>query len=145
MQFYLFYYCILLTADPLDSPLSSAKDYTSPLPKDSPTVRRLFRPDEANSKDLSKDVLEPAAKRSKPNQDKMSLTPATQSSLSSPLPSSSLPSGSVLLSPGKPTGSTSPKRTTSLGLFYRKVYVLAYLRLKDLCERLNIASDVMQK
>ena len=38
-----------------------------------------------------------------------------------------------------------PKRTGSLALFYRKVYQLAYIRIRDLCDRLELGPDTMQK
>lgn len=38
-----------------------------------------------------------------------------------------------------------PKKTGSLALFYRKVYQLASIRIKDLCERLGHDSDFVQK
>ena len=38
-----------------------------------------------------------------------------------------------------------PKRTGSLALFYRKVYQLASIRIKDLCERLGHDNDFVQK
>lgn len=41
--------------------------------------------------------------------------------------------------------SPKPKRTGSLALFYRKMYQLAFIRIKDLCERLGLPSDFTQK
>lgn len=38
-----------------------------------------------------------------------------------------------------------PKRSGSLALFYRRLYQLAYMRIKDLCERLGLAQDIQQK
>ena len=38
-----------------------------------------------------------------------------------------------------------PKRTGSLALFYRKMYQLAYIRIRDLCERLELDTDFVQK
>lgn len=48
---------------------------------------------------------------------------------------------------GATPGSTSPrpKRTGSLALFYRKMYQLAFIRIKDLCERLGLPNDFTQK
>uniref|UniRef100_A0A1X7TCS2 Retinoblastoma-associated protein B-box domain-containing protein n=1 Tax=Amphimedon queenslandica TaxID=400682 RepID=A0A1X7TCS2_AMPQE len=40
---------------------------------------------------------------------------------------------------------SSPKKTGSLSLFYRKVYQMSYLRIKDLCERLRLEHDTIQK
>ena len=37
------------------------------------------------------------------------------------------------------------RRTTPLALFYRKVYNLAYLRIKDLCERLDQPPEFIQR
>ena len=76
-----------------------------------------------------------------------------------------IPSVSVIPSPGKTplqtvpsplfstpstltTSSSSPprpKKTGSLALFYRKVYMMAHLRIKDLCERLDQTLDFQQK
>lgn len=47
-----------------------------------------------------------------------------------------------------PSGSATsprPKRTGSLALFYRKMYQLAFIRIKDLCERLSQNQDFIQK
>ena len=38
-----------------------------------------------------------------------------------------------------------PKKTGSLALFYRKVYMTGHLRIKDLCERLDQSVDFHQK
>ena len=38
-----------------------------------------------------------------------------------------------------------PKRSGSLALFYRKVYQLAFVRIKDLCERLALPCETQQK
>ena len=38
-----------------------------------------------------------------------------------------------------------PRRGGSLALFYRKVYPLAFIRIKDLCDRLGFERDAMQK
>ncbi len=38
-----------------------------------------------------------------------------------------------------------PKRTGSLALFYRKTYQLAFIRIKDLCERLALPQEFIQK
>ena len=46
--------------------------------------------------------------------------------------------------PQTPGGPTGPRKTGSLALFYRKVYQLAYIRIKDLCERLGISQDILQ-
>ena len=48
--------------------------------------------------------------------------------------------------PGSLVGSVArPKRTGSLALFYRKMYQLAYIRIRDLCERLELDNDFVQK
>ena len=52
--------------------------------------------------------------------------------------------GQVGASPGGTT-SPRPKRTGSLALFYRKTYQLAYIRIKDLCERLDKTTEFIQK
>ncbi len=43
------------------------------------------------------------------------------------------------------SASPRPKRTGSLALFYRKMYQLASIRIKDLCERLNLPESFVQK
>ena len=79
--------------------------------------------------------------------------------LSPPIPSVSItPSPSPAKTPlqGSPHLSTPstltamssplrPKKTGSLALFYRKVYLMAHLRIKDLCERLDQNMDFQQK
>lgn len=52
--------------------------------------------------------------------------------------------GQGVMTPG-PATSPRPKRTGSLALFYRKAYQLAYIRIKDLCERLGQTPDFTQK
>ncbi|XP_004698311.1 retinoblastoma-like protein 1 [Echinops telfairi] len=44
-----------------------------------------------------------------------------------------------------PTGTCKPKRTGSLALFYRKVYHLASVRLRDLCLKLDISNELRRK
>lgn len=50
-----------------------------------------------------------------------------------------------LATPSSSSLSPRPKRTGSLALFYRKTYQLASIRIKDLCERLNLPPDFVQK
>ncbi|XP_006881567.1 PREDICTED: retinoblastoma-like protein 1 [Elephantulus edwardii] len=44
-----------------------------------------------------------------------------------------------------PGGVNKPKRTGSLALFYRKVYHLASVRLRDLCLKLDISNELRRK
>ncbi|XP_036178245.1 retinoblastoma-like protein 1 isoform X1 [Myotis myotis] len=44
-----------------------------------------------------------------------------------------------------PTGISRPKRTGSLALFYRKVYHLASVRLRDLCLKLDVSNELRRK
>nr|XP_023405991.1 retinoblastoma-like protein 1 isoform X2 [Loxodonta africana] len=44
-----------------------------------------------------------------------------------------------------PTGISKPKKTGSLALFYRKVYHLASVRLRDLCLKLDISNELRRK
>lgn len=90
-----------------------------------------------------------------------SSAPSTAIPLSPPIPTVSItPSpaktpkqlGSAhshMSTPSTLTGSTSspprPKKTGSLALFYRKVYLMAHLRIKDLCERLDQSQGFHQK
>ncbi|KAM7401570.1 hypothetical protein PAMP_016876 [Pampus punctatissimus] len=43
------------------------------------------------------------------------------------------------------TGNSRPRRTGSLALFFRKVYHLASVRLRDLCVKLDVASELRGK
>ncbi|XP_028637857.1 retinoblastoma-like protein 1 [Grammomys surdaster] len=43
------------------------------------------------------------------------------------------------------TGISKPKRTGSLALFYRKVYHLASVRLRDLCLKLDVSNELRRK
>lgn len=43
------------------------------------------------------------------------------------------------------TGVSKPKRTGSLALFYRKVYHLASVRLRDLCLKLDVSNELRRK
>ena len=56
----------------------------------------------------------------------------------------------LTMTPGTPgslvvASAARPKRTGSLALFYRKMYQLAYIRIRDLCERLELDTDFVQK
>ncbi|XP_063816256.1 retinoblastoma-like protein 1 isoform X2 [Pseudophryne corroboree] len=44
-----------------------------------------------------------------------------------------------------PTLASKPKRTGSLGLFFRKMYHLASVRLRDLCLKLDLSNDLRRK
>ncbi|NXA41534.1 RBL1 protein, partial [Eudromia elegans] len=44
-----------------------------------------------------------------------------------------------------PLSGSKPKRTGSLALFYRKVYHLASVRLRDLCLKLDVSNDLRRK
>ncbi|XP_018426159.1 PREDICTED: retinoblastoma-like protein 1 isoform X1 [Nanorana parkeri] len=44
-----------------------------------------------------------------------------------------------------PTSASKPKRTGSLALFFRKVYHLASVRLRDLCLKLDLSNDLRRK
>ncbi|NWH55975.1 RBL1 protein, partial [Geococcyx californianus] len=44
-----------------------------------------------------------------------------------------------------PSSASKPKRTGSLALFYRKVYHLASVRLRDLCLKLDVSNDLRRK
>ncbi|KAM3922755.1 retinoblastoma-like protein 1 isoform 1-T1 [Leptodactylus fuscus] len=44
-----------------------------------------------------------------------------------------------------PTSANKPKRTGSLALFFRKVYHLASVRLRDLCLKLDLSNDLRRK
>ncbi|KAM4622826.1 retinoblastoma-like protein 1 [Discoglossus pictus] len=46
---------------------------------------------------------------------------------------------------GYPTSAGKPKRTGSLALFFRKVYHLASVRLRDLCLKLDVSNDLRRK
>lgn len=69
--------------------------------------------------------------------------------ISPPIPSITV----ALTTPLRQSGNTprtnitspKPKRTGSLALFYRKTYQLAFIRIKDLCERLELPGDFTQK
>ncbi|XP_060926191.1 retinoblastoma-like protein 1 [Limanda limanda] len=63
------------------------------------------------------------------------LLTASPSRISAPLPTTSDPQA----------GSGRPRRTGSLALFFRKAYHLASVRLRDLCARLDISSELRGK
>ncbi|XP_042545829.1 retinoblastoma-like protein 2 isoform X1 [Dipodomys spectabilis] len=44
-----------------------------------------------------------------------------------------------------PNGSVRPRKTSSLSLFFRKVYHLAGVRLRDLCAKLDISDELRKK
>ncbi|XP_077315310.1 retinoblastoma-like protein 1 isoform X1 [Lithobates pipiens] len=46
---------------------------------------------------------------------------------------------------GCPSSASKPKRTGSLALFFRKVYHLASVRLRDLCLKLDLSNDLRRK
>ncbi|XP_036201868.1 retinoblastoma-like protein 2 isoform X3 [Myotis myotis] len=47
--------------------------------------------------------------------------------------------------PPLPSGSGRPRKTSSLSLFFRKVYHLAGVRLRDLCAKLDISDELRKK
>ena len=65
--------------------------------------------------------------------------------LSTPIPSFTISPSPGKPAPSTPGGATRPKRTGSLALFYRKMYQLAYIRIRDLCERLTLTGDFIHK
>jgi len=83
-----------------------------------------------------------------------SLLSTAQSSRAPPSPMKPSSSGIGLLtttthSPMKPSGilgsASKPRRTNSLGLFFRKVYHLAHLRLDNLCTSLQVDDEVKRR
>lgn len=48
-------------------------------------------------------------------------------------------------SPENNSGKRKPNRAGSLGIFYRKFYKLAYLRIKELCKELKLSDDEILK
>ena len=68
-------------------------------------------------------------------------TPTTKQSQTPQKQGATTPSATAPKSSSPPR----PKRTGSVALFYRKVYQMAFLRIKDLCERLALREDILQK
>ncbi|MEE6506624.1 hypothetical protein FKM82_007763 [Ascaphus truei] len=67
-----------------------------------------------------------------------------------PLTAQALISPSPKRQPGRahevgPSSASKPKRTGSLALFFRKVYHLASVRLRDLCVKLDVSNDLRRK
>ncbi|XP_034390947.1 retinoblastoma-like protein 2 isoform X2 [Cyclopterus lumpus] len=69
---------------------------------------------------------------------------ATLQSLSTQTLTGTLAVQSAVTKPAKPAA-VSPLRKGSLSLFFRKVYHLASVRLRDLCSKLDISSDLRRK
>uniref|UniRef100_A0A3P9H6F5 Retinoblastoma-like protein 1 n=1 Tax=Oryzias latipes TaxID=8090 RepID=A0A3P9H6F5_ORYLA len=59
--------------------------------------------------------------------------------------SPSRPAAAVAMTTEPHTGSGRPRRTGSLALFFRKVYHLASVRLRDLCMKLDVSSELRGK
>lgn len=78
-----------------------------------------------------------------------SLPTITVTCSSTPSKQSHTPQKVVVTTPAGVTPKISspprPRRTGSVALFYRKVYQMAFLRIKDLCERLTLREDILQK
>ncbi|XP_014300989.1 retinoblastoma-like protein 2 isoform X1 [Myotis lucifugus] len=55
------------------------------------------------------------------------------------------PGGQQKQGPSLPSGSGRPRKTSSLSLFFRKVYHLAGVRLRDLCAKLDISDELRKK
>ncbi|KAM9068880.1 retinoblastoma-like protein 1 isoform X4 [Sarcophilus harrisii] len=68
--------------------------------------------------------------------------PITSQSLSCTSPKQTYATKSLEM---QQAGVSRPKRTGSLALFYRKVYHLASVRLRDLCLKLDISNDLRRK
>lgn len=120
--------------DTIGSPLSARDRYASPVPRDSVAVRRLFEPKKEPEPPMAVEQTRVADHSSpNPSEEKKPLPEQTQAGV---------PPSAAFVTPKKPG---SQKRMGSLELFYRKVYFLAYIRLKDLCERLSISEDSLKK
>ncbi|KAM8946067.1 retinoblastoma-like protein 1 isoform 2-T2 [Pelodytes ibericus] len=73
-----------------------------------------------------------------------------ENGLQIPLTAQALISPSTKLQLGRaqetfPTSTGKPKKTGSLALFFRKVYHLASVRLRDLCLKLDVSNDLRRK
>ncbi|CAH3171006.1 unnamed protein product [Porites lobata] len=71
------------------------------------------------------------------------LTPST--SMVSPTSSPVRPSSAPTTPKMKGTTPTKPRKTGSLAIFFRKLYHLASVRLRDLCTKLDVNEDLRQK
>ena len=94
-------------------------------------------------------LLSPGALRQAAAASNISLSPPMPSVTITPSPSplKTPQRGSLPATPNTAPQSTPPrpKKTGSLALFYRKLYQLAFIRIRDLCDRLGLDKDVMQK
>jgi hypothetical protein len=73
---------------------------------------------------------------------------AGQSLLASPvklLPTSPLKLPPSPLKPAATTAGVKPRKTGSVGLFFRKFYHIAYLRLENLCNSMQVSQTVFSK
>ncbi|XP_043236670.1 retinoblastoma-like protein 1 isoform X1 [Amphibalanus amphitrite] len=81
---------------------------------------------------------EPAAAQTPPQKPLVTVSTATPTAAPSATPSAATPGGDGSTPPVK------PHKQNSLGLFFRKFYYLAAVRMRDLCERLKLLDDVRE-
>ncbi|XP_041375450.1 retinoblastoma-like protein 1 isoform X2 [Gigantopelta aegis] len=148
--------------DPLHSPTapSASERFSSPQPG---TVKRqLFGPKNSGTMSTPKSVLEKQLSSGLSDSVTVS-TPAISTGQTIIAVTSDgrqvlIPVQTLLASPSKsedkstPTSNAAtspknnkPKKTGSLSLFFRKVYQLVSVRLRDLCDRLEVGDEGLQK
>uniref|UniRef100_A0A8D2LDF1 RB transcriptional corepressor like 1 n=1 Tax=Varanus komodoensis TaxID=61221 RepID=A0A8D2LDF1_VARKO len=122
------------------SPISVHDRYSSPMAGSA--KRRLFGDESPKEKSTEKNLTEGTRLKIAPGSFNLSEEPKVDSHGQVPLTAQALTS----VSPSQPHISTrKPKKTGSLALFFRKVYHLASVRLRDLCLKLDVSSDLRRK
>ncbi|XP_071959151.1 retinoblastoma-like protein 1 isoform X2 [Antedon mediterranea] len=119
------------------SPVSAHDRFSSPSPGSA--KRRLFPSESTTSTNSSTPAVQTAQIVTKPNEKIVTVEVQTSQVASNTIEKP------AAVQPATEPVAKKPKRTGSVGLFFRKLYHLANVRLLDLCSRLQIEDDLRRK
>lgn len=131
----------LSASQPFASPGPGAAGDRFISPSNTPAKRRLF--DSGTSTNHAENPIYHITLQSNPNELRFIQMPGG-GNLSYVLPIPSVTSSESRNESGNRMDPPKPK-TSALGLFFRKVYNLAWLRMRDLCDRLNITDEDLKR
>uniref|UniRef100_A0A8C5QCY5 Retinoblastoma-like protein 1 n=1 Tax=Leptobrachium leishanense TaxID=445787 RepID=A0A8C5QCY5_9ANUR len=123
-----------------DSPRDPPDITTIRITLNPPSERLCLSPDRPITSSTQRVPLNIHIKTSPPNENGIQ-TPLTAQALISPLSKRQQGRGLEAC----PSSAGKPKKTGSLALFFRKVYHLASVRLRDLCLKLDVSNDLRRK
>ena len=135
------------TNDPYASPVPTERFITPSISFSSNAKRRLFDASSGSGQNgsLTTSAMPPS---NQANNNQLSVHLAIPTTNSSEMRIIQIPGCAfAFATESSPVRSMDPPKTKQgpVGLFFRKVYYLAYLRLKDLCDRLNVCDEELRK